>query len=300
MQLPVRSNQYHSTHTAKPDLLPLLAHRVKILTIAGHSACINGTNILPFWLKISCIAICLAHASLVSAQSSASDVFDTTAKTLRYGCIEFSPYCYIDEFGRAQGSLVKLATFLCHQAGYQIEVLVLPPKRAIRMVADGSVDLWIGLPNIESYRDAVLRSALPITTFALDIYSLNPMDNFTGINELHSKRVAVIRGYTYGGLIDDLKLPVRRISFMEVADHVQATNALYRRNIDYMVGYRAGVIEAAKSLNRPVPFRYPIKTLDVFIMVPKAASNATLLLKKLEAAHTASKAVNETNGPTAN
>lgn len=237
------------------------------------------------WSKMLLIIGCLSAALSPLAQPQTTPTPNTQFSTLKYGCIEFSPYCYVDAQGQAQGTFVELASRISQQAGYQIKTLVLPPKRAIRMVKNGKLDLWIGLDTIASYRDAVYRSDQPVAHFLLDIYSLTAFTDFPGLSALHNKRVAVIRGYTYGGLYDKLIKPELNITLLEVADHVQATNALYRRNIDFMIGYRAGVTEAAKQLGKPHPRQYPISKLNVYIMVPKRIPNASLVLKQLEAAY---------------
>ena len=215
-----------------------------------------------------------------------STLFTPEIKTLRYGCIEIPPYCYLDASGKAYGTFVDLANQIAQQAGYQVDTIVVPTKRALRMVASGDVDIWIGLDSIAVYKNDVYVSARAVSAFELDIYSKQPLSAFETLQDLKQKHVAVIRGYTYGGLINELRKIDNQINFFIASDHLHALNALYQRDVDYMIGYRASVTHALKMLNEPAPYWQSLNSLPVFLMVPKQAPNAKTLLQQLEAAYT--------------
>lgn len=205
--------------------------------------------------------------------------------TLIFGYIEFPPYYYTDEKGKAQGHLIDLANNIAREAGYAIDYIPLPTKRALLSVANGEVDLWFGLSTIDVYKDNVLISEHPIDRLELRVYSTKDMKDFHDKRDLIGKSVVILRGYSYGGLLDFIEDPANKIYTIRVTSHDQALSVLATRNIDYMIDY-ARIVESARE-------KYPVQnlksrvlsTLDVHINLSKKMENAEKVLERLDKAY---------------
>lgn len=205
--------------------------------------------------------------------------------SLTFGYIEFPPYYYTDEKGGAQGHLIDLANDIAREAGYDIEYIPLPTKRALLSVANGEIDLWFGLSTIDVYKDHVLISERPIDRLELRVYATKDMKDFRDKRDLIGKSVVILRGYSYGGLLDFIEDPANKIYTIRVTSHDQALSVLATRNIDYMVDY-ARIVESARA-KYPVPNLKSrvLSTLDVHINLSKKMDNAEKVLERLDEAY---------------
>lgn len=200
------------------------------------------------------------------------------------GFIEFPPYYYTKGSGEVAGTLIDLAKNISAQAGYSIKFKSLPPKRAIKMVAGGEVDLWFGLGSIADYKHEVLRSNEPVAHINVCLFTPKPLDVAPVADGFLGDRVVVIRGYTYGGLLAALKLRYPSTYILEVGTHEQALKALVGRHMDSMLGYKLPmemVLKQSKEKNTSqVPlYSYPLDQLDVYLIVPKRTENSKQLLE---------------------
>lgn len=205
--------------------------------------------------------------------------------SLTFGYIEFPPYYYTDEKGGAQGHLIALANDIAKEAGYDIEYIPLPTKRALLSVANGEIDLWFGLSTIDVYKDHVLISEHPIDRLELRVYSTKDMEGFHNKYDLIGKSVVILRGYSYGGLLDFIEDPANKIYTIRVTSHDQALSVLATRNIDYMIDY-ARIVESARE-KYPVPTLKSrvLSTLDVHINLSNKMDNAKKVLERLGEAY---------------
>lgn len=222
-------------------------------------------------------ALCLCLFLALTKPAIADDL-----PVLVFGYIEFPPYYYTDENGEAKGHLIDLAYELAAKAGYSIKTVPQPTKRALRSVASGEIDLWFGLSTIEVYKDHVLISDHPIDRLELRAYSTKAISQFHDHHDLVGKNVVILRGYSYGGLLDFIEDPKNNIDLMRVTSHAQALKVLETRKMDYMLDY-ARIVESARE-------EYPIKvlysrvlyTLDVHITLSKKLHDAKGVMTKLQ------------------
>ncbi len=239
---------------------------------------IDHTHSRPHFHRLTTLftLIALVFSSIVQANDRPSLIF---------GYIEFPPYYYTDEKGKAQGHLIDLANDIAVEAGYGIVYVPLPAKRALLSVATGEIDLWFGLSTIDVYKDHVLISVNPIDRLELRVYSSKAMKTFHDKHDLIGKSVVILRGYSYGGLLDFIEDPANKIYTMRVTSHEQALKVLATRNIDYMIDYARIVESARKKYPFPHLKSRVLSTLDVHINLSKKTKNAEQVLKRLDEAY---------------
>ncbi len=228
---------------------------------------------------------CLSNTlSLVATWLLVAAAYADYDKELTFGYMEFPPHYYTGQSGKAEGYLIDLIHELAAISGYKVKPILLPPKRAVRMVAAGKVDLWFGLPTIAIYKDRVLISKSPVEQLTLKLYSTNPITDFRGRDQLAGKSIVVMRGYTYGGLIDFIKDPQNNISLLQVSDHHQGLRVLVGRKMDYLIDYERTVDMVIDKANVPPLYSYELSSIDVYLTVFRGLKNAEEIMAKLEGA----------------
>ncbi len=224
------------------------------------------------------ICSCLVITWLVMVAAYADD------NELTFGYMEFPPHYYTGQSGKAEGYLIDLIYELAAISGYKVKPILLPPKRAVRMVAAGKVDLWFGLPSIAIYKDRVLISKNPVEQLTLKLYSSKPIVDFRGKEQLVGKTVVAMRGYTYGGLIDFIKDPKNNISLIQVSDHHQGLRVLVGRKMDYLIDYERTVDMVIDKANVPPLYSHELYSIDVYLTVFRGLKNGEEIMAKLEGA----------------
>ncbi len=203
-------------------------------------------------------------------------------RTFIFGYVEFHPFYYTDETGNAAGPMIKMVKAIAEVVGLNIKTLSVPPKRAVRLVASGDVDLWFGLATNESYNKHVYISKEPMDKLELRVYSLNPMESFKDKSSLLGSTVVVERGYTYGGLTDYIEEPLNNVEVMRVSDLDQAFRVLTKRKFDYLIAYARSADKALKDfpgleVHSRVLYHFPIH-----ITLHKEVDGAVEIMNKIE------------------
>lgn len=201
-----------------------------------------------------------------------------------FGYIEFAPYYFTNQDGQPEGPLIELAKELAEDIGLEVEFLSMPTKRAVLAVASGEMELWFGLHTNPLYRDQILASEEPIMKLELRIYSKTPMDNFKGIEDLVGKSVVVMRGYSYGSLLEFLNNPENRIRMVRVSGHAQALKVLDTRDIDYLIDYSGLLNEGLEEYPIENLHSAVVQTLYPHITLHKDYPDAANVMHRLEEA----------------
>ncbi|NIB38584.1 transporter substrate-binding domain-containing protein [Pseudomaricurvus alkylphenolicus] len=204
------------------------------------------------------------------------------AKVLTFGYIEFAPYYYTDHQGAPRGPLIDLARKLALETGYQLRPVSLPAKRAVKMVASGEVDLWFGLSTISLYNDNVLISSKPVDQLELRVYSRDCLEHFDNFRQLSGKKVVILRGYTYGGLIDYINTAQNRVEALEVRDPHQAVRVLVGRKMDYLLSYSLPMAAAMQRMSHVALNSRVLDHFNVHVTVHKDLPDAKQIMASFE------------------
>lgn len=199
-----------------------------------------------------------------------------------FGYLEFAPYYFTNDLGLPEGPFIDLASDIAQEAGLDIEFLSLPTKRGLLAVATGEVGMWFGPLDHPLYKNNILTSKKPLMALELRVVSKKSMGNFSGIDDLMGKSIVVMRGYSYGNILEFISSPESKTELFQVINHTQGLQVLDTRNVDYFLNYTEPLREALK--------KYPIKNirskiiskLDLHIILNKDYPNAGLLLEKME------------------
>lgn len=210
--------------------------------------------------------------------------------TLAYGkekllvaCTEFAPFFYTDTDGKIKGTLISLADKIITEAGYQIDYKMMPPRRIPVSIKEGSTQVWIGLTS--TLTDVALIGEQVVAQMDLMSYSIGPKTPIKHSKDLIGKKIVILAGYTYGGLIHFIKDPKNNINYYEVNSHEAAIRFLESGRADYLLNYKAAIKKYVPNNRIKNLIEQPISSYDMNIAVSNVAPNAKRLLAELEAAY---------------
>ena len=203
---------------------------------------------------------------------------------IKYAYIEFPPISYTDQNGKPAGSLINIASRIFEKANLPWSAHEYPTARMIKYLAEGEVDVWIGLTTIPELQDTTLvGNSIPMI-LKLNAYSVGQEYQVKSPQDLLGKSLIIIRGYSYGGWINFIKDKNNNIDYIEVDSHETALNALGKNRAEIMLAYQSPMNEALENVQIENLQFTNILSLDCKILVSKKAKNAAKLLQALDAA----------------
>ena len=183
------------------------------------------------------IFLMLALAGMaVSAQEEAD------RKTLRVAYLEFPPVTYQAADGTPAGSFIELTRKVAAEAGYEPEFLYLPVSRVYLYLSNGAIDVWPGAAGVPDLQRNILESWVSPFPAYLSAWYREDTPPLEHLDQLHQKRVIVIGGYTYAGLLSWLEND-SGIRVTKAPNHRSAVDMLKRKRGDYLLDYRQPVLD---------------------------------------------------------
>jgi len=208
------------------------------------------------------------------------------AETYRVGILDFPPYSVIETSGKYKGILVELMEKVLKKARISYTVTSLPQKRLFNDLATGDMHIYMGIKGVPAYEGKVLFSKFPVSDIDLRVYARKGTALIHNKEQLKGKRVIVILGYGYGGLIRFLKDPANHIALDPTATHMLALRKLRAKRADYVLDYRrpAGLAITEEGMADEV-ISHSLAKLNIYFIVSKKAPNAPKLMKQMEEAY---------------
>lgn len=206
------------------------------------------------------------------------------AVSVKYAYIEFPPISYTDQNGNPAGSLINIASRIFEKANLQWSAQAYPTSRMVKYLAEGKLDVWIGLTSIPELQSTTLVGNSTPIILKLNAYSVDQQHQVKTPQDLVGKSVIIIRGYSYGGWINFIKNRNNNISYIEVNSHETALNALGKKRAEIMLAYQSPMNAVLENIQIKNLHFSNILSLDCRIIVSKKSQNAAKLLQDLEAA----------------
>lgn len=167
---------------------------------------------------------------------------DESRPVLRIAYAEFPPIEYRNDDGEPAGLFIDLTRKVAEEVGYVPEFIYLPVGRIYLYLKTGTVDVWPGLTGIPSLRDDVLESWVRPIPVQLSAWYIDGTPSVTHFDELRGRTLIVLGGYTYGGLLENLK-SYNDVRITEAPNHRAGINMLKRGRGDYLLDYLQPVME---------------------------------------------------------
>jgi len=202
--------------------------------------------------------------------------------TLKIGYIEFPPFFYTAASGEAAGHLIDLAGGILDKANMRWSAKSLPASRLMNHLSTGDIDIamLIKHPLLEG---TTLYGDTPVANIELRAYWLGDKPPINSFEDMKGKRVIVLRGYGYSGLIKKITNPKNGIRYDMADNHLSAFKMLAIGRSDYVLDYKnpaeraIAQTDGLSELNSSQASRF-----NVFFIVSKATPNAEKILNVLE------------------
>ncbi|HWU44848.1 MAG TPA: transporter substrate-binding domain-containing protein [Bdellovibrio sp.] len=229
-----------------------------------------------------------------SAMATNSDF--STKRKLRMACVEFAPFEHQTPEG-SNGLFVERARDMARRAGYDIEPVFVPIKRMPKLLSNGDVDLWVGLTHYKEFKEIALAGTKTLMQLELMTYTYGRDLEAKALEDLKKYRLLLMSGYSYGGLLDEIRNPKNKFSYIEVKDNEQAFRLLSANRADIFLNYKHSWDVWQK--NRPTVklHSHLFATLPVHIAVSRKTLEANDVLKNLERNIPAESEISKTADP---
>ena len=207
---------------------------------------------------------------------------------IRLGALEFAPYYEMID-GKLSGPLADLLIQIWQHAGYSTTGEIFPPPRLVANLIEGRVQSSV-LANdpMLAQSNAVLRSRDPVGELVLNLYSTGQPAPIGGREDLRGKTVAVVRGYSYGGLRAWMNQPENGVRVEEVNGVEAVVRMLASNRVTLALLYDINFETGSKAMGgQPTGvFENRFLRIPLYVYVNKnVAPDPQAVLDRLVAAH---------------
>jgi ABC-type amino acid transport substrate-binding protein len=202
------------------------------------------------------------------------------------GLFDFPPFYVMPASGdNYSGTKLDLLKTILEKADYPYEVKGYPAKRMYGNLANGRTHLFMGIKGVPDYDKEVIYSSNPYSKIVLNIYTKNNIAKPAGKEDLIGKKILIIRGYSYGGLISYFENPENKIILDPATDHVMAFKKFQKGRADYLIDYLSPSSEVLKTISIPDIQVTQLFALDLYLIISKGYKDHVALMSDMEKAH---------------
>ncbi|MBC7919431.1 MAG: transporter substrate-binding domain-containing protein [Rhodoferax sp.] len=205
------------------------------------------------------------------------------AAPLKVGALHLPPFYVLDatQTHVEGGTTIVCIKKVLERAKVDYALFGFPAKRLYENFASGAIDMVLGSTGNSVIADKGLLGPLPLRNSTIELYSLLPTSKIpTSIAELDGKSVITIAGYSYAGLLDELKNT--KADLVPSPTHDSAMLMLGAGRAPYALVYRGVVDDSVKlaKLEGKINSRV-MKTLQILVQINKETPNAQETMDKV-------------------
>lgn len=204
----------------------------------------------------------------------------TMTSPLRVGVLHIPPLAEVRSPTNTSGPLINYMHRLLQSAGLAYRMEGFPARRLYRNLAAGESQFWVGVKNVPEYEGKVLYSEQPVYSLHLRLYRLPGTPEIRQLSALQTQRLIVIRGYSYGGLLEPLKQRPMGLQWKDANTNYKALEMLQLRRGDYLLSYA----EPIEPLLRQRPQRLEhevLQELPMYLVLSRTTPHAESLMARL-------------------
>jgi len=226
----------------------------------------------------------LRHRRLMTLALSASLILASATQAdqpVRVGLFEMPPYYSQDSNGQPTGELIDTLDRVMTQLGLRWQGQFMPVPQALQGVVMGQIDLLMIIrhPMVEG-KAQYARS--PMGSMALLAFHRTPQADITQIQDLRGQRVAILRGYGYGGMLNQLLDPSNGLRISIADTHADAFSQLNASEVDYVLDYRKPGLRTIEQLKLSGISGSLLNEKPIYFVVSNQAAQQRHLLADLE------------------
>lgn len=204
------------------------------------------------------------------------------AQELKLGSPYFPPYVYFNIDGELTGLWITQLSPVLQDANISFNAVHIPIKRFYASAATGKIDLF-ALPKGRAGMENVLFSKRPFSHFDLRAFWLDGSAGISSLGELANQKVALIKGYSYGGKLDTEISDEQRTNFIVADNQSVALKMLMDKKVDYVLGYWAIMAHLQKTFPNRQINNIKIAELPIYFAMHKGVEDAQSLMERFDA-----------------
>ena len=199
---------------------------------------------------------------------------------LRVGVLHIPPLAEVRSPTNTSGPLIHYMHRLLQSAGLAYRMEGFPARRLYRNLAAGESQFWVGVKNVPEYEGKVLYSEQPVYSLHLRLYRLPGTPEIRQLSALQTQRLIVIRGYSYGGLLEPLKQRPMGLQWKDANTNYKALEMLQLRRGDYLLSYAEPIEQLLQQ--RPQKLEHEVlQELPMYLVLSRAPPHAESLMARL-------------------
>ncbi len=254
-----------------------------MITVNGLSLSPGSSGRKHSLMLLTLCFLCLLSFTVVSMPASAAEAMQER-RVVRVGYTDFAPLTYQNSRSEASGEFIEITRKVIVEAGYDPVFLYLPPSRLTLYLGTGDIDLAPYGSRSPPLRYTTLESWMSPVSLILSVWHLNTTERPEHFDTVISKRVIVVRGYTYGGLLDNMTSN-SNISLTEAPDHRAAIDMLKLNRGDYLLAFNfpvEGLLDPLKDANvQPTT----VSSVDGVLLYSLSNPKAAVLREQIDDAY---------------
>lgn len=229
----------------------------------------------------------LLHTVLTSLLLLSGSVFakeipsePSLTSPLRVGVLHIPPLAEVRSPTNTSGPLIDYMHRLLQSAGVAYRMEGFPARRLYRNLAAGESQFWVGIKNVPEYEGKVIYSEQPIYSLHLRLYRLPGSPEIRQLSALQTQRLIVIRGYSYGGLLEPLKQRPMGLQWKDANTNYKALEMLQLRRGDYLLSYAEPIEQLLQQ--RPQTLEHEVlQELPMYLVLSRTTPHAESLMARL-------------------
>lgn len=186
-----------------------------------------------------------------------------------------------DAQGQPDNPLFRVATQMFAKAGIPWQGRAYPAARLFKYLQDGTSQFSI-LVKAPALQACCLFSRSPVATAEIHAYHLADRAPPRKLDDLAGKRVIVVHGYSYGGLLGFVNDERNRITVSAALTHESAFKMLERGRADYVIDYAGPGNEVLTQNPMPGVQSALLSRQDVYLVLSRTYPDAHKVMERLE------------------
>ncbi len=213
------------------------------------------------------------------------DINCTIAESpLIYNCVDMPFYMEKGEKNNYRGLLIDIFKNSAKNAGFTNYIInMVPPNRMLQNMAEGKAHVWNGvvLPQL---KESSIIGTVKLATITLAIYSLDKnVESYNFPTALTDQGLIVIKGFSYGGYLNEIKKLNSNMIIHETRNHESALKMLNMGRAKFLLNYVEPMnLVLEKEVSSKIYYK-KVKSLDTYFAVSKKHPKAQNILQELEA-----------------
>jgi len=208
------------------------------------------------------------------------------ASEMNVAIIHFPPYYICDGSKPVGGIYVDLLRVVLDTSGIKHKLECFPPQRYYYNISEGNSPLTINIKGSKELEGKVIYSSLALPGLELRAYKANNSDESISKKEQFiGKKIIVVRGYNYGGLLKYLEQPENKIDLVIAPSHLAGFKMLKAKRGEALLNYRHSAEDVSKETNIENIEYGVLYKLDGYFILNQNYPDAEQVMRKIETAY---------------